>query len=89
MRYSITLRTYDPSDCTSTGIRIQANRTTLAVSTRSCWQGSRTHRWVYRCDDGLAAAKDLHKLAMEVGSSDALEQWGFTDENAKVSAAIR
>lgn len=89
MRYSVTLRTYDPSDCTATGIRIQANRTTIAVSTRSCWQGSRTSRWIFRCPDGLGAARELHRLAQLVGVSEALEQWGFGDENAKKSAAVR
>lgn len=89
MRYSLTLRTYDPSDCTDTGIRIQANRTTIAVSTRSCWQGSRNARWIYRCDGALATAAELHRLALSVGSSNALERWGFTDENAKLSPKVR
>ena len=89
MRYSLTLRTYNPDDCTSTGIRIRANRTTLSIETRTCWAGSRTAKWTHKCDDALSAAKELHKLALEIGNDGALEHWGFTDGNAKLSGVIR
>jgi hypothetical protein len=48
MRYSVTVRTYNPSDCTSTGYLIQANKNFLKVTSRSCWQGSREHVWYFR-----------------------------------------
>jgi hypothetical protein len=88
--YNQTLRTYDPNSCTAVGLLIRSNKTTVSVTCRTRWQGSRERTWVIRDCDGHAKAKAIHGVALEEGWSNALEEWGLTNENASsVGPVIR
>ncbi len=96
MRYALTLRTYNPRDCTSTGYHIQANRTTVRVASRSCWQGSREHVWIIRCPDGdgLDTAKQMAEWDKQPErAEDGItmdEHWGLNPDKAdRVGPPIR
>jgi hypothetical protein len=96
--YTQTLKTYNSGDCTAVGLLIRSNKTTVSVTKRTRWQGSREKTWVIKgCEDidgtgqdGHHKAKVIHQLALEEGWSDALEEYGLTDENtSSVGPVIR
>jgi hypothetical protein len=84
MRYSLTLRTYDPTDCTSVGHHIRANRTTVRVASRSCWRGSRERVWLLRCPngDGLDYARRIAAHTIREDGLTLEEAYGLSPESA-------
>lgn len=82
MLYSQIRRTYNSDDCTSTGLLIRSNRSTVSITFRTCWQGSRERTWILRgCTDGHGEAKAIETHAKVYGTHDTLEAWGLTDSN--------
>lgn len=91
MRYSLTLRTYDPSDCADVGLRIRANKTTVCVEYRTRWQGSREISWILRdMPDGIATAHEIYRITTEESLDAALATYGlYPDQPDYAGPVIR